>query len=100
VSVKIYKGQSSIAAMLLAKQEEGAYDPYVLETKASPVVDLGVLGQDFTGSRMGHDIWRHLLEDIIRHGMTEESTKIDLIEAYFLSNLTKSGSLVDWEGFR
>jgi hypothetical protein len=98
--VKIYKGQSAIAAILPAKQEEGTYDPCVLETKTSPVVDLGVLGQDFTGSRMGHYIWRHLLEDIIRHGMAEESTKINLIQAYFLSNLTKSGSLVDWEGFR
>lgn len=73
------------------------YLPHVLETESDPIIDLGVLSQYLTGSRVGHNTWRYLLEDEICHGMAEESTKIDFIQAHLLRDLSESCCFIDRE---
>jgi hypothetical protein len=78
-------------------KEEDAYIPQVFQTEANPVIDHRILSQYFTSSRVCYDVRRHLLEDMVRHGMTEEPTKVDLVQAHLLSNLSESGSFIDRE---
>jgi hypothetical protein len=80
-----------------AEHEVSAYGPDIFEAEANPVIDGGILSQDFAGSSVSDYTRGHLLEDVVRHSMAKESTKVNLIQAHLLRNLSKRGSLIDRE---